>query len=93
MSSPTTTLGNISSWVAHELNQKGLVVSHSITCSTALHGLVNAVAYLHSGMAEEFIIGGTEAANTPFSIAQMKALKIYASNAEDPLSVQIIGFW
>jgi len=37
LSSPTTTLGNISSWVAHDLQTGGPEISHSITCSTALH--------------------------------------------------------
>jgi 3-oxoacyl-(acyl-carrier-protein) synthase len=37
LASPTTTLGNISSWVAHDLQSAGPEISHSITCSTALH--------------------------------------------------------
>src|SRR5690606_31952515 len=41
LSSPTTTLGNISSWVAHDLQSQGPEISHSITCSTALHSLLN----------------------------------------------------
>ncbi len=77
-SSPTTTLGNISSWVAQELRTNGPVISHSITCSTALHALMNGVAWIRSGMADKFIAGGSEAALTPFTIAQMKALRIYS---------------
>ncbi|MGB5170029.1 MAG: beta-ketoacyl synthase N-terminal-like domain-containing protein [Eudoraea sp.] len=79
LTSPTTTLGNISSWIAHDLNSKGLTISHSITCSTALHALLNGVAWLRSGMAKKFIIGGVEAPLTPFTIEQMHALKIYSS--------------
>ncbi|MEX0274952.1 MAG: beta-ketoacyl synthase N-terminal-like domain-containing protein [Flavobacteriaceae bacterium] len=78
LTSPTTTLGNISSWVAHDLGAKGPIVSHSITCSTALHALLNGVAWLQSGMAAKFLIGGSEAPLTPFTLAQMRALKIYA---------------
>ena len=78
LSSPTTTLGNISSWIAHDLQTKGPEISHSITCSTALHSLLNGVAWLSSGMAEKFLVGGSEAPLTPFTIAQMKALKVYA---------------
>ncbi|MEP3208979.1 MAG: beta-ketoacyl synthase N-terminal-like domain-containing protein [Maribacter sp.] len=78
LTSPTTTLGNISSWVAHDLNSEGPEISHSITCSTALHAMLNGIAWLQSGMAEKFIVGGSEAPLTPFTIAQMKALKIYA---------------
>lgn len=78
LTSPTTTLGNISSWVAHDLNSEGPEISHSITCSTALHAMLNGIAWLRSGMAEKFLVGGSEAPLTPFTIAQMKALKIYA---------------
>ncbi len=78
LSSPTTTMGNISSWVAHDLQSKGPEISHSITCSTALHALLNGVAWISSGMADKFLVGGSEAPLTPFTIAQMKALKIYA---------------
>ena len=79
LASPTTTLGNISSWVAHDLKTKGPDISHSITCSTALHAVLNGVAWLQSGMAEKFLVGGSEAPLTPFTIAQMKALKIYST--------------
>ena len=78
LTSPTTTLGNISSWIAHDLQTQGPEISHSITCSTALHALLNGVAWLRAGMAEKFLVGGSEAPLTPFTIAQMQALKIYA---------------
>ncbi len=78
LASPTTTLGNISTWVAHDLKSKGPELSHSITCSTALHALLNGIAWLQAGMADRFLVGGSEAPLTAFTIAQMKALKIYA---------------
>jgi len=78
LSSPTTTLGNISSWVGHDLHTRGPVISHSIACSTALHGILNGIAWINSGMSDRFLAGGSEASNTPFTLAQMKALKIYA---------------
>lgn len=83
LSSPTTTLGNISSWVGHDLQSQGPVISHSIACSTALHGLLNGIAWLNSGMSNRFLIGGSEASNTSFTLAQMKALKIYATEDTD----------
>ncbi|OYQ34445.1 beta-ketoacyl synthase [Flavobacterium cyanobacteriorum] len=76
--SPSTTLGNISSWVAHDLKSSGPEISHSITCSTALHAVLNGVAWLRAGMARKFLAGGAEAPLTPFTIAQMQAMKIYA---------------
>lgn len=83
LSSPTTTLGNIASWVAHDLKSNGPTISHSITCSTALHALINGVAWLQSGLADKFLVGGSEASITPFTIAQMRALKIYAEGDHD----------
>ncbi|GGI56479.1 beta-ketoacyl synthase N-terminal-like domain-containing protein [Winogradskyella haliclonae] len=83
LSSPTTTLGNISSWVAHDLQTKGPEISHSITCSTALHAMLNGVAWLNSGMCDKFLVGGSEAPLTPFTIAQMKALKIYSKESDN----------
>jgi 3-oxoacyl-(acyl-carrier-protein) synthase len=79
LTSPTTTLGNISTWVAHDLKSKGPELSHSITCSTALHALLNGIAWLQAGMADRFLVGGSEAPLTAFTIAQMQALKIYAN--------------
>lgn len=78
LSSPTTTLGNISSWVAHDLQTEGPEISHSITCSTALHSVLNGIAWINSGMCNKFLVGGSEAPLTPFTIAQMQALKIYS---------------
>jgi 3-oxoacyl-[acyl-carrier-protein] synthase II len=76
--SPTTTLGNISSWVAYDLGTKGASFSHSITCSTALHSVLNGIAWLQAGMAEKFITGGAEAPLSDFTIAQIRALRIYS---------------
>jgi 3-oxoacyl-(acyl-carrier-protein) synthase len=83
LSSPTTTLGNISTWVAHDLQTSGPEISHSITCSTALHAMLNGIAWLKSGMATNFLVGGSEAPLTDFTIAQMQALKIYAKANDD----------
>ena len=83
LASPTTTLGNISSWIAHDLKSSGPEISHSITCSTALHALLNGVAWLRADMADKFLVGGSEAPLTPFTIAQMQALKIYSKEEND----------
>lgn len=83
LSSPTTTLGNISSWVGNDLQSNGPTISHSITCSTALHAILNGIAWINSGMSDRFLVGGSETSNTPFTVAQMKALKIYADENSD----------
>lgn len=89
--SPTTTLGNISSWVGQELNTNGVTIGHSVTCSTALHAVLNGIAWLQADMADAFVVGGSEAALTPFTIAQMKALKLY-SNLENDLACESLRF-
>lgn len=78
--SPTTTLGNISSWVSQELGTQGIQIDQSVTCSTAMHALLNGIAWLQADMANTFLVGGSEAALTPFTIAQMKALKLYTQS-------------
>ncbi len=83
LTSPTTTLGNISSWVGHDLQAQGPEISHSVTCSTALHALLNGVAWLRAGMSTKFLVGASEAPLTAFSIAQMQALKIYSKHVGD----------
>jgi len=83
LASPTTTLGNIASWVAHDLQSSGPEISHSITCSTALHAVLNGVAWLRAGMADKFLVGGSEAPLTDFTIAQMQAMKIYAKEIQE----------
>ncbi|MER2997064.1 beta-ketoacyl synthase N-terminal-like domain-containing protein [Pontibacter populi] len=87
-SSPTTTLGNLSSWVAHAVNAGGAQISHSITCSTALMAVANAAAWLRAGMAKRFLAGGTEAPLTDFTIAQMKAVGIYSKLYDQPYPCQ-----
>lgn len=79
LASPTTTLGNIATWVAQDLKSKGPEISHSITCSTALHALLNGIVWLESGRCNKFLVGGSEAPLTPFTMAQMQALKIYST--------------
>ena len=92
LASPTTTLGNISSWIAHDLQSNGPEISHSITCSTALHALLNGVAWLKAGMADKFLVGGSEAPLTDFTIAQMRALKIYSRINQDEDSWPNLAF-
>ncbi|WP_187261607.1 beta-ketoacyl synthase N-terminal-like domain-containing protein [Pontibacter beigongshangensis] len=82
--SPVTTLGNVSSWVAQDLGCSGATLSHSVTCSTGIQAIANAFAWLKSGMAARFLAGAAEAPLTPFTIAQMKAIGIYTPEAGVP---------
>lgn len=82
LTSPTTTLGNISSTVAKDIAADGPAISHSVTCSTALHAVFNGIAWMRAGLADRFVVGGAEAPLTGFTIAQMKALRIYTGDAD-----------
>ena len=81
--SPLTTLGNISSWVAQHLGTSAAAFSHSITCATSAHSILNGMAWIKAGMADSFLAGGSEAPLTDFTIAQMKALRIYSRDQSD----------
>lgn len=89
--SPATTLGNISSWVSHDLQTDGPEISHSITCSTGLHAMLNGIAWLQSGMSNQFLVGASEAPLTPFTLSQMTALKVY-SNEDNALANRCLDF-
>ena len=78
LASPTTTLGNISTRVAQDLHINGMTLAHSVTCATAMHAVLNGVAWLKSEMVDAMLVGGAEAPLTPFTIAQMEALKLYS---------------
>lgn len=93
VTSPITTLGNISSWVAQDLLSSGPAVSHSVTCSTALHSVAVALAWIRAGMGRRFLVGGAESCLTPFTIAQMRALRIYTPFTDDPFPCRPCAEW
>lgn len=78
--SPVTTLGNISSWVAQDLSTTGPSFSHSVTCSSGIQAFANAFAWLKADISKKFLAGASEAPLTPFTIAQMKAMGIYSTD-------------
>ncbi len=78
LASPTTTLGNLSSWLAYHLRSQGMVSEHSVTCSSGLYSLFNGIAWLRADMCSHYLACGTEAPLTGFTLAQMQALGIYS---------------
>ncbi len=83
--SPRTTAGSISAHVAHETcgvpGAPVASVSTSMTCTSAFHALLVACAFVRSGMSKAALFGGTEACLTPYTIAQLAALRIYSNGA------------
>lgn len=88
--SPSTTLGNLSSWIAQDLQLQGPHFSHSITCATGLHAVANAISWLQAGLSERFIAEAAEAPLTPFILAQMRALRVY-SKGKGPYPCQALN--
>ena len=80
LASPTSTLGNISSWVAQDLRTQGPAISHSMTCTTGIHSIANGMAWLKSNMCDKFLCGGSEAPLTDFTIKQFEALGLYSKD-------------
>lgn len=83
LTSPLTTLGNVAFWTAHHVGGGNPALSHSITCSSAFHALLNAHVWIKAGEVDKFIFGGAEAPLTPFFIEQMKALRVYTREEGD----------
>ncbi len=87
--SPKTTAGGITSWVAQELLAGTdaaigvAAIATSMTCTSALHSLLVAKAFIDAGMAERALFGGTESCLTPYTVAQLEALRIYSQGDSD----------
>lgn len=81
--SPRTTLGSLAFTLADYFNAPGLATGLSVTCSSGLHAVVQGVALLKSGLAKRVLVGGAESPLTPFTIAQMRALRVYAAAPTD----------
>jgi 3-oxoacyl-[acyl-carrier-protein] synthase II len=88
--SPITTAGNISSWVAQEClavtgqDTASLAsLNTSMTCSSAFHSLLTALAFVRGDMAEAALFGGAEACLTPYTLAHLDALRISSELGTD----------
>jgi 3-oxoacyl-(acyl-carrier-protein) synthase len=85
LSSPTTTLGNLSSTIAQELACAGVAEAVSSACTGSLHALLLGVAWLRAGMGDACLVGGAEAPLTPFTLAQFSVLGLLGQGpAEQP---------
>lgn len=80
--SPQTTLGSVGFALADYFAVETLAASLSVTCSSGMHALLHGVALLRAGMAQRVLVGGTEAAITPFTLAMMQSLRICAAVPE-----------
>ncbi len=84
LTSPVTTAGNLSSWVAQDLllgdKRRPVVVSStSMTCSSAFQSLLVSYSMLKAGMVQSCLFGGSEACLTNYTFAQLDALRIYST--------------
>lgn len=100
-SSPTTTLGNLASSIAHELASRGIAETISSACTGSLHALLLGVAWLRAGLGDACLVGGAEAPLTPFTLAQFSALGLVRNDhdvepacrplALEPLNQLVLG--
>ena len=82
ITSPITTMGNLSSWVSQDLSVEGPSISHSMTCTSGLHAIANGLAWLKSNMCTKFLCGATEDPLTSFTYKQFEALGLYTKNKD-----------
>jgi 3-oxoacyl-[acyl-carrier-protein] synthase II len=89
LTSPITTAGNLASWVAQrylgsrassEPKEPLAAITTSMTCSSAFHSLLVAMSFLKAKLAKACLFGGAEACLTPYTIAQLEALRIYTDD-------------
>jgi 3-oxoacyl-(acyl-carrier-protein) synthase len=52
-----------------------------MTCSSAFNSLLVTLSFIKSGMAEAGLFGGAESCLTPYTVAQLKALRLYGEPA------------
>lgn len=91
--SPSTTPGVLSSEIAAALNLTGPDLTVSMTCSSSLAAILNGLAWLKARWCDYFLAGGSEAALTPFTLAQAEALNLYSKkSSEDPWPCQPLNF-
>jgi len=90
--SPLTTFGNISAEVAAYIdNPEITLIDNSQTCTSSLHSIINGIAWLKADMADWVIAGGSEAAITPFTLAQTNALGIYSDILDEAYPCRPFG--
>lgn len=89
--SPVSTPGAITSEVASALGLDGPDMTVSMTCSSSLVAILNGLAWLRAGWCDHFLAGGAEAALTPFTLAQTRALHLYSREPEVEWPCQPLG--
>jgi 3-oxoacyl-(acyl-carrier-protein) synthase len=89
--SPETTLGSIGFALGRYFESSELSTSLSVTCSSGMHAIIHGIALLQSGLADRVLVGGAEAPLTPFTIAQMHRLGVYAPTINDPYPNRPLG--
>ena len=82
--SPTTTLGALTSCIAQESHLPATSFGLSATCTSGLTSLIQGIALLDSEQAEACIAVGAEAPITPFTHAILRAAGVLASSWDTP---------
>jgi len=84
LTSPMTTAGTLSAAVAKHCvgEDAGLSLSVSSACATGLHALGVGYGMIKAGVLPGALVGGAEAANTDFTLQQLKEARVYSRKPE-----------
>lgn len=75
--SPATTMGSLAAGVARDIELGGMQLAVSSACSTSMQSTIVGVALIRSQITREAIVGGSEYATTPFTLAMLRRIRIY----------------
>ena len=87
LTSPHTTAGGIATLIARLLSKNNTTapsIGTSMACASFFEGILIAQSFILSKKASRVLVVGAEAPLTPFTIAQMKSLKLYSKDTSSP---------
>jgi 3-oxoacyl-(acyl-carrier-protein) synthase len=83
LGSPTTTIGNLASIAGGYHKIKGHHMVFSNTCASSLFSIINGSVWIKAGQCDGYIVGGSEAPLTPYTLKQLNALKVYSHEMDE----------
>lgn len=83
LGSPTTTIGNLASITGGYHGVKGHHMVFSNTCASSLFSIINGCVWIKAGQCVGYIVGGSEAPLTPYTLKQLNALKVYSHEMDE----------
>ena len=82
LTSPLTTAGGIASTIQYACGVNTVAIGTSMACASFFESLMIAQSLIATGRIDRALVVGTEAPLTPFTISQMKRLKLYSRDLQ-----------